>query len=310
MNTPLVSVHGCRVSADDLVREVEEYFASGVRVAPGDTVVDVGANIGAFALSAARRCEGDLRIFCFEPSPKTYGALEQNFQQSTWLKRTRHRLFRLGLGSPEHSGRKLSFYSFTRFGTNSTFDLEGKRREFEIFFEDRARRLTRRLGPLRLLGRALERAAETRAWRFLLWGLMRRVMGLEEVHAEISTLGEVLREADVPRIDLLKIDVEGLELDVLLGIDAATWPKIRQVVMETTTRGGKHEEIVQLLREYGLSGIEIQEQKAIDNGLDSVIVMARRPHATVRFTDSKTDSKEVVRREVEQERVEELDFVT
>ena len=133
-----------------------------------------------------------------------------------------------------------------------------------------------------------------------------RVMGLEEVHAEISTLGEVLREADVPRIDLLKIDVEGRELDVLLGIDAATWPTIRQVVMETTTRGGKHEEIVQLLREYGLSGIEIQEQKAIDNGLDSVIVMARRPPSTVRFTDS----KEVVRREVEQERAEELDFVT
>jgi hypothetical protein len=45
---------------------------------PGDTVVDVGANIGMFAMFASQEVAGDLVLHCFEPIPSTYAVLERN----------------------------------------------------------------------------------------------------------------------------------------------------------------------------------------------------------------------------------------
>ncbi len=282
MSSPLTSPQGSRVTAESLVREVDEYFASGAEVLPGQTVVDVGANIGAFALKVAELCKGDVRILCFEPAPATFSALQTNFGQVERLKQTRHQLFPLGLSSPEYAGKTLNFYSFSRFETNSTFDVAGKRREFEIFFEDRAHRLTVQLGPVASVGRALERFLTSAVWRTSIWWVMRQVMGLEVVQAQVATLGEMLRREDVQRVDLLKIDVEGAELDVLLGLDAETWPRVQQVVMETHNRDGRQDKIARLLTDHGLSHIDLLQQKAVDNGLESVIITARRSVPTER----------------------------
>jgi type II secretory ATPase GspE/PulE/Tfp pilus assembly ATPase PilB-like protein len=55
------------------------------------------------------------------------------------------------------------------------------------------------------------------------------------VRVEVRRTGDVLagplREPGA-RIGLLKVDVEGAELEVLRGIDAEQWPRIDQVVME------------------------------------------------------------------------------
>jgi hypothetical protein len=50
----------------------------------------------------------------------------------------------------------------------------------------------------------------------------------------MCTLSDAIREHHVNRIDLLKIDVEGAELDVLRGIERSHWLFIRQISMETT----------------------------------------------------------------------------
>ena len=67
---------------DFLYKEIfgdhEAYSLGGIKFAPGQTIIDAGANIGMFALFAAQQCRGDARIFCFEPMPTTFGVLEQN----------------------------------------------------------------------------------------------------------------------------------------------------------------------------------------------------------------------------------------
>jgi FkbM family methyltransferase len=47
-------------------------------VKPGEVLYDVGANIGQYSLYAARRLEGDLRVFAFEPEALNYARLNQN----------------------------------------------------------------------------------------------------------------------------------------------------------------------------------------------------------------------------------------
>ena len=56
-----------------------DYF--GYRVAPGDVVVDVGANIGTFSLYAATVC-GASRVLSFEPFPDNYSILRKNVDEN------------------------------------------------------------------------------------------------------------------------------------------------------------------------------------------------------------------------------------
>jgi len=52
-----------------------EYAAPGFEIARGDQVVDVGANVGAFAVLAARR---GASVVAYEPHPDTFAHLERN----------------------------------------------------------------------------------------------------------------------------------------------------------------------------------------------------------------------------------------
>lgn len=58
------------------------YAAPGFVPAPGWTVVDIGANKGIFALWALHQARHDLRLVCYEPSPRSFSYLERNIRRS------------------------------------------------------------------------------------------------------------------------------------------------------------------------------------------------------------------------------------
>ncbi len=51
----------------------------------------------------------------------------------------------------------------------------------------------------------------------------------------------------------MKIDVEGAELDVLLGVEPQDWPKIRQVSVETHDIDGRLDQVCGILEQMGLT---------------------------------------------------------
>jgi len=95
----------------------------------------------------------------------------------------------------------------------------------------------------------------------------------------MRTVSQMLREHDLHRIDLLKIDVERAELEVLQGIEEADWGKIRQIVVEVHDIGGRLEAIRTLLQERGLSALQVA-QPVTNAGSNIHIVSAVRPPAT------------------------------
>ena len=56
------------------------YLKHGIALAKGDTVIDVGANIGIFAAQAAREVSENGRVIACEPLPATFAALQHNMQ--------------------------------------------------------------------------------------------------------------------------------------------------------------------------------------------------------------------------------------
>ena len=103
------------------------------------------------------------------------------------------------------------------------------------------------------------------------------------------------------RIDLLKIDVEGDELEVLRGIAAADWHLVDQLVLEVHDRGGlRLGEVVSILKSHGFA-VRTQPQRSsvstqgyvavIPSGLRLFYVYARRenqPNMAVAVSDAVT----------------------
>ena len=90
----------------------------------------------------------------------------------------------------------------------------------------------------------------------------------------MRTLSEVIREQDVDRIDLLKIDAEKSELEVLEGIQAEDWGLIRQVVVEVHDAAGRLAHVTALLRQHGYQ-VTIEQDAALA-ATDLYNVYARR----------------------------------
>lgn len=268
----------------DLREEVDEYFEAGVVVRPGDVVLDVGANVGAFATRVAERTDGDVTIHCFEPAPPTFAILERNLRTHPHLARARARAWPLALTRTEHAGRERDFYFFANAPTNSTYDLDDKHAEHEAYFAAQTRRasarLTRsvpRIGPR--LGAALVWSSARvfrRDNRLMTW-ISDRASGVEAQRCRTDSIERWSASAGVTRIDLLKIDVEGAELDVLEGC-GAMWSRIHCVAVETSGRADRAQTIRERLRSNGLTEIRsLVPRAAIRDGLDNVLFVARRP---------------------------------
>jgi acyl carrier protein len=89
----------------------------------------------------------------------------------------------------------------------------------------------------------------------------------QSVVCPLRTISDVISENQIDQIDLLKLDVEKSELDVLLGIQAADWQKIKQVVAEVHDIDGRLDQFSGLLKSQGFEVMLDQESSFKDTGL-------------------------------------------
>lgn len=265
----------------DLITEIDEYFQHGIALSPGDVVFDVGANIGAFALHACRRAGGGLELFCFEPIPPVYEALERNLSENPLLAAAKKHLYRVGVTSLDGPLRG-TFHYFKWMPCDTTQHIEEKRDEFAAYFGAKGRLFDEQLRRVPLgigdaIGGLTRRSVTTLTTNPLAIALFDRVIGLTKLDCPLASIESVVVAEQVEKIDLLKVDVEGAELDVLLGIGPSTWPKIRQVVMEIHDKDGRLARIKDILNRAGFSFIHSEVPPlAIERGLNNFIVYARR----------------------------------
>jgi FkbM family methyltransferase len=89
--------------------------------------------------------------------------------------------------------------------------------------------------------------------------------------------GDALCRLGVCDVELLKVDVEGDELEVLLGIDAWQWRLIRQVVVEVHDVHDRLQDVVRLLQGTGYT-VQVQQQNTVcrDDGYVAFIPLHLR----------------------------------
>jgi FkbM family methyltransferase len=236
----------------EIQRQVQQYFRHGIAVRPGDTVFDVGANIGLFSLLVYEKCQQDVAVYAFEPIPAIFAALWENLQG---LDPVRLKPFEYGLS--DRSRTAVFAYRPNMPTLSSAYGDDEGELERQV-----AGALLRNLPatPLHLRWLCLL-PPFAREW--LMEKTMRTAFEGEQVSCRLRTLSEVVREERVERIDLLKVDVEKGEWDVLAGIDPSDWARIRQVVMEVHDVDGRLARVESLLRTQGLIRIKVEQERLL-----------------------------------------------
>lgn len=233
-----------RPEARAIAAHVDGYFRHGIEVRPGAVVFDVGANIGLFALRVAARTGGAARVYAFEPVPPIRAVLEANAA-------------RAGRGAVQVL----------------PWALGAQAGELELRYYPRSPGLSTARPEVWDL--APERLVDTVHGGGRRWGLPRPVArwvagflrGKEERHrCQARTLPEARRALGVETIDLLKVDVEGAELEVLqgLGDDPAEWDRVRSAVLEVHDVDGRLEAVCRLLERHGLGRLAVEAEDGFE----------------------------------------------
>jgi natural product biosynthesis luciferase-like monooxygenase protein/FkbM family methyltransferase len=215
----MIVAHHSGLQTNIIYREVFEdkvYLQHGITLNDGDCVFDVGANIGLFTLFAHQQCKKPV-VYAFEPIPPTFDLLSTNVA----LYGLDVKLFNCGLSGET----KMSPFTFYPHAAGLSGYVSGA---------DEDKQVTKSI-----IGSWLQKVAPENKGAVLPQGeldaLIEEQLQSETYVCQLRTLSEIIRENNVERVDLLKIDVEGSEYNVLAGLDEADWKKIRQIVIEVHT---------------------------------------------------------------------------
>lgn len=245
-----------------LYEQIQGYFKNGIQLHEGDTVVDVGANIGLFTLWVYQACNKNISVYAFEPVPEIFKVLEQNTQRYDSEK-----LKALPYGISQIDKTQIFGYYPNATALSTAYpDSSGKEK-------DKIKRA------------AIKQIESTPSsfpllrWlpHFLLSSLLefklKQAFQMKEVVCQLKSLSNIIHEYNIPKIDLLKIDAEKSELDVILGIKEQDWSLIKQVVIEVHDINCRVQEITNILEKHGFNKI-IVEQEPIFKGSDTYNIYA------------------------------------
>jgi FkbM family methyltransferase len=94
---------------------------------PGDTAVDVGANVGYYTLLFARRVGPDGRVFAFEPDPANFELLRRNVERNGY-----RNVVLSPLAASDRCGPARLFLSGSNAGDHRTYDPADGRPSLDI----------------------------------------------------------------------------------------------------------------------------------------------------------------------------------
>jgi FkbM family methyltransferase len=203
--------------------------------------VDIGANIGMFAVYVASRCKR-ATIHSFEPIPNTFEVLKHNAER---IEGHDVRAHNVGVS---HESTTAIFSSVPRFAISSTMypDHSPEEREHEKQFV--LKTFEQLKNPI--LRKSI--AMLPRVCRGWLATTVNKIYGKTvDVECQLRSLSDMIDEEHLEQIDLLKIDAECAEVDILSGVRNEHWPRIHQIAIEVHRGKGPLGAVLDILKRQG-----------------------------------------------------------
>jgi FkbM family methyltransferase len=193
-----------RNETDYIYREIFEqraYLRHGITLREGDTILDIGANIGLFTLFASLVCP-QAKILAFEPNPHLQPILRANLS----LFAPGAAALAVGLSDGERSAEFTFFPGFSLL-SGLHADAVTEKQVVKSFLENQGASGSEE-------ARSLANEAEA---------LLEERFESRRLEVRLRPLSDVLAEHRIERVGLLKLNAEKSELEVLRGIREEDW---------------------------------------------------------------------------------------
>ncbi len=229
---------------------VEGYMINGIDVKDGNTVFDVGANIGVFGVRMLQR-GSKVKVFAFEPIPDIFEVLTANSK-----KYDSKRLIPLNCGLSDTKGEAtFTYYPHAPALSTSKPEMwDDDPNMFKNAVEGSMKNAPKEMWYAKFVPSFLS-------------GIMAKFLrsGGKEFTCQLRTISSVIDEYKVDKIDLLKIDCEGAELSVLLGLEDRHWPLVQQMVVEVHNTEGRLDTIKAMCLKHGITNLIAQHESGFED---------------------------------------------
>jgi FkbM family methyltransferase len=228
---------------------VAGYLDHGIELKADSVIFDVGANIGVLGVRMVQRYP-QAHVYAFEPIGPIYEVLAANAKLHGG-----GRLHPINCGVGSAPGR----LQFTYYPNSPALSTSNPGQ-----WDDDPEALVRAVKG------TTQHAPPQLWWMGYLPAFVHRIVAKRMraggilIDCPLRTLSEVMQTEGIRHIDLLKIDCEGAEWEVLMGIQDKDWPKIRQVVVEVHDHDGRAEQVRARLQGHGFSRITAEQEKALE----------------------------------------------
>ena len=240
---------------DYLYPQMPNYIRHGIKIEKGNTVFDVGANIGMFSLFVNDLCAGEVNLYAFEPIPQIFRVLQLNVER---FNSDKTKIYNCGLSNESKDAVNFEYFP--------------KASGFSTMFPDKSKAFRKSISSI-MLGKPEELPSSVknkinRVPQFLRSFVLNLKLSdnlkSETVTCQLKTISQVVQKQNIQQIDLLKIDVEKSELDVLLGIDEQDWGKVRQIVIEAHDIEHRIDRLKTLLSEHNFKKIIVEQEPLLE----------------------------------------------
>jgi nonribosomal peptide synthetase DhbF len=227
------------------------YFQEGVSILPGDIVFDVGANIGVFTLFAAKQ---GAQIYAYEPIPPTFEVLQHNIHLHGFDNIAQAR----NIGLSNRTEEKLMFH-YPEWSVCDSWIVQDDWIELMTENWEDALDLFKIADPDRYKAiRSLEsKSLQQDAIREI---IERAAASQVRIECKFDTLSGVIAQENIQSIGLLKLDAEFADWEILNGVKAEDWNRIRQVAMEVHVQSDAAP-ISKFFRDQGFSHVAGKQLK-------------------------------------------------
>lgn len=258
-----------------LYREIFEeqlYLQHGIRLEQGDTVVDVGGNIGFFALFAAQQVGPTGQVVSAEPIPTLHEKLVYNIEShQKWcaaqgVPTASITPILAGVGSGQQQTMEFTFYTAAAGWSTMYPDNEEVQGAMQVFLEQSLSGLQGiDSSLLTSAGQLLQSTAPKWVTRPIERLFVQNMLRQQEKHVcSMTTISEIMQRHGLQHISLLKIDVERAELDVLSGVSLSDWQRISQLVMEVHDVQDRLQQITKLLKhDAGFTSVKVTQDEQL-----------------------------------------------
>ena len=232
-----------------LQQHIYGYLKNCTQFEEGDTIIDVGANIGLLGLTLSKKYK-NIKIHAFEPMPEIFSVLKKNVKISS---NNDYKVHPVGISNKKQDLVFTYYPNSPALSTSNPGIWNDHKKKFFSAVKGNLLNFRKKKWWINLIP-------------FFLVPLIAKFLRFNSVTIKrpVIRLADFIKENNISNIKLLKIDCEGEEINVLKGLNEENFKTIDQIIMEVFDINNNINVAIEILKKNKFRKIKVEEEKGFE----------------------------------------------